>query len=70
VTPVQFPEELPSEDEFDPRAAEVTFDGRFVYHQKIMEQNKQVTFNQYLYQKVNHKKTFQVLNLGSPFTNS
>jgi len=47
VTPVQFPEGLPSEEEFDPRAAEVTHDGKFVYHKMIKNESEQVRYQQY-----------------------
>lgn len=39
ITPVTFPHGVPSQDEFDPKMAQMTVDGKFLYHPKIKEQN-------------------------------
>ena len=37
ITPVEFPDGIPSPEEFDPKNAKVTHDGKFIYHAKIGE---------------------------------
>ena len=39
IKPVQFPDGIPSPEDFDVRRARVTEDGKFLYHEKIAEQN-------------------------------
>ena len=39
IKPVQFPDGIPSLEDFDVRRARVTEDGKFLYHEKIAEQN-------------------------------
>lgn len=39
ITPVQFPDGLPTPEEFDVKKAKVTPDGKFTYHAKIEEES-------------------------------
>ena len=39
ITPVTFPHGLPPKDDFDPKMAKLTADGKFLYHPKIKEHN-------------------------------
>ena len=42
IVPVTFPHGLPSQEEFDPEMAKLTIDGKFLYHPKIKEGNRQL----------------------------
>lgn len=37
IKPIEFPDGIPSPEEFDVRCAKVTHDGKFLYHKKIRE---------------------------------
>ena len=39
ITPVSFPHGLPSKEEFDPKMAKITVDGKFLYHPLIKKEN-------------------------------
>ena len=42
ITPVTFPHGLPSKENFDPKMAKITVDGKFLYHPKIKEDNVKI----------------------------
>lgn len=42
ILPVSFPNGLPPENEFDPEAVHVTYDGKFLYHPKLKERSRQI----------------------------
>ena len=42
ITPITFPDGLPSREDFDPQMAKLTIDGKFLYHPKIKEANLKI----------------------------
>lgn len=40
ITPVEFPQGIPAEEDFDPRAVEITQDGTFLMHEKIRQRTQ------------------------------